>query len=474
MTDQTQPDLTRLPSGEREWSEFIQRAAGAGDLIERHFIELKLEIDPTGKEGAAKVAKFILGAAHRDLDRAAKYLGGHAVMLLGVGANDVGGLTRFEAKDLVGAVQQYLGEPGPRWDFVRVRVDDDHDVIVITAEPPVAGAIWPCCREGVGLADGRIYIRGDGETREANHDEIRALVERVRGAPAGAPLDLDVALDGVVHRYTCDPSLVDEYIAHERQRLEASVPNPRAIEADRIGRRLAASATEYMSPGAGGMWSSTKTEPDPRSREEYIAEIDEWEQEFRAAWPKFLRQVAAIVCMEDAARIEACSRRWLADVKIKIHLDGPVQADENPSDGKDYEPLPSPPRPWGPRTVPAYTPDFLRAALPNMASVEAPPIYMRYNSISIDNSQSVDLEVLVDELRPNDPYVSGDALFLSAPSGHDEPITGEWTATAKDYHEMLSGELQLGLDEPVDLTEGLRDFLYRSDDDEDADESDDY
>ena len=52
MTDQTQPDLMRLPSGEREWSEFIQQAAGAGDLIERHFIELKLEIDPTGKEGA--------------------------------------------------------------------------------------------------------------------------------------------------------------------------------------------------------------------------------------------------------------------------------------------------------------------------------------------------------------------------------------------------------------------------------------
>jgi hypothetical protein len=46
MTDQTQPDLMRLPSGEREWSEFIQQAAGAGDLIERHFIELKLEAAP--------------------------------------------------------------------------------------------------------------------------------------------------------------------------------------------------------------------------------------------------------------------------------------------------------------------------------------------------------------------------------------------------------------------------------------------
>ncbi|MBU8833829.1 hypothetical protein [Mycolicibacterium goodii] len=471
MTDQAQPDLTRLPSGEREWAQFIQQAAGAGDLIERHFIELKSEIDPTGKEGAAKIAKFILGAAHRDPDRAAKYLGGYAVMILGVGANDIRGLARFEAKDLVGAVQQYLGEPGPRWDFVRVRADDDHDVIVITAEPPVAGAIWPCCREGVGLADGRIYIRGDGETREANHDEIRALVERVRGAPPGAPLDLDVALNGVVRRYTCDPIVVDEYIAHERQRLEASAPDPRAVKVEEIGRRISAGAAEYFSPGAGTIFGD-KTEPDPRSREEYITEIDEWEQEFRTAWPKFVRQVAAIVCHEDPAHIEACSRRWLADVKIKIHLDGPVRADENPSDGKDYAPLPSPPRSWGPRTVPAYTPDFLRAAaVPNMMSVEAPPaIYMRYNSISINNSRSVDLELLVDELRPNDPYVSGDALFLSAPFDHDEPITGQWTATAKDYHQMLSGEVQLELDEPLDLTDFMRDYLFRSDDDDDQDD----
>lgn len=60
----------------------------------------------------------------------------------------------------------------------------------------------------------------------------------------------------------------------------------RADQADQIGRRLAASATEYMSPGVGGMWSTTKTEPHPRSREEYIAEIDEDPGE-QAGWLAF-------------------------------------------------------------------------------------------------------------------------------------------------------------------------------------------
>jgi hypothetical protein len=58
---------------------------GYGWSAERHFIESKSDIDPTNKEGAAKVATFILGAANRDPERAKKYLEGHAVMILGVG-----------------------------------------------------------------------------------------------------------------------------------------------------------------------------------------------------------------------------------------------------------------------------------------------------------------------------------------------------------------------------------------------------
>ena len=176
------PDLTRFPSGEREWSEFISRVAASEDLAERHFIELKSDIDPTNKEGAAKVAKFILGAANRDPERTKKYLDGHAVMILGVAEADVRRLERFEAKDFVGAVQQYVGEPGPRWDFQRIRVDDDRDVIVVTVDPPQAGdPIWPCCREGISLIDGRIYIRADGETRE-RRPETTIVFETARGS----------------------------------------------------------------------------------------------------------------------------------------------------------------------------------------------------------------------------------------------------------------------------------------------------
>jgi hypothetical protein len=472
MTDQATPDFTRLPSGEREWPDFIQQAAAAGDIAERHFIELKSEIDPTGKEGAAKVAKFILGAAHRDPDRAAKYLGGYAVMILGVAHNDVRGIARFEAKDLVGAVQQYVGEPGPRWDFVRIRVDDDHDVIVIVVDPPQPGAIWPCCREGVGLADGRIYIRGDGETRDANHDEVRTLVERTRTVKTGPQPELAIALSGFVHRYTCDASVLDEYLAGERERLEAILPSPPAATAETVGRSLSLGAASYLAgPSFGGMLDMT-TEPEPRSREEYLSEIDEWEKSYRAAWPDFVSQAAAFICDATAARIEACSKIYLPDVKIKLQLDGPVHAAESPTETSDFESLPSPPRPWGPQNIMPYLPEAFGMSgygLPNTTTHIAPPIYLPYDNVDIDNSKSARLEVLVTELRPNDPYISSDAVFLSVPYDHDEPITGKWTATAKDHHDMHSGEIRLELAEPLDLTETLRHYLSHSPEDDEDD-----
>ncbi len=460
--DGESPDFTRLPSGEREWSDFIHQAAAMGAAAERHFIELKSDVDPTGKEGAAKVAKFILGTAHRDPVRAANYLDGYAVMILGVAKDDVQGLPRFEAKDLVGAVQQYVGEPGPRWDFVRIRVDNDRDVIVITVEPP-QGGIWPCCREGVGLKDGRIYVRADGETREANHDEMRALIQRSQAGATAAPPGLTVGLSGAVHRYANPEAVLDEYIAIERERLEEFAPSP---DDEAEASRLRESAL-------GTVFTST-TRADHRSRADYVKEIDDWEAAMRTAWPKFVMHGA--IAISDGAHIEACSQRYLGDVKIKIRLEGPVRALKKSFDSDDFDDsdLPEPPRPWGPETVEPYRADpdvfdHLVDNYPLTANAVVSPLFSRYIDIDIDNSDSVKLEVLAEELRPGDPYVSSEALFLWVKPDHEGPITGTWTATAKARDEIHSGEIRIEVEEPTDLTEPLHAYLYSSETVEDVD-----
>ncbi|OCB29468.1 hypothetical protein A9X02_27795 [Mycobacterium malmoense] len=436
-----------------------------GDIAERHFIELKSEIDPTSKDGAAKVAKFILGAAHRDPDRAAKYLGGYAVMILGVAHNDVRGLPRFETKDISAAVQQYLGEPGPRWDFTRVRVDDDHEVIVIIIDPPVQGEIWPCCREGNGLVDGRIYIRADGETREANHDEIRALVARTRAGDKEPGPDLVVRLRGVVNRFHLDPSVCDEYIAGHRQRLEALAPteNPPSPSAAAPRQAGVAGAAESLAASIRRMTEAT-TEPGPRSREEYFAEIDDWEARVRRLWRGFASNFAFSLA---TTRVEACSQSYLEEVKVKIHLDGAVRALEGDEEEwariSTFDSLPTAPRPWGPRSMlpfatidPASFPlgyDYL----PSTSAMTARP-YSRYDNVNVENTNSVDISVLIEELRPEDAYISGDEFTLWL-NTDDENVTGTWTVTAKRHHTQYSGELQIEVCDPIDITEALRAHL---------------
>lgn len=53
-----------------------------------------------------------------------------------------------------------------------------NQVLVITVDPPKLGQTPFSCRASSdSLTDGRIYIRADGETREANSDEFDLLVQ---------------------------------------------------------------------------------------------------------------------------------------------------------------------------------------------------------------------------------------------------------------------------------------------------------
>lgn len=172
-------DPSRLPTGRRAWIEFVAAIAQADITVERYFLELKSHIDLNSNHGRMKVVKFILGALNRDSERAARRFGGHALMVLGVDPpRGVVGTEPFEAKDLAELVRKFAGAPAARlWDFEYVESGTGRPVIVIIVHPPT-GDVWTSLRDGDGLRDGGIYIRGDGETREAKGDEVRELMSR--------------------------------------------------------------------------------------------------------------------------------------------------------------------------------------------------------------------------------------------------------------------------------------------------------
>jgi hypothetical protein len=217
------------------------------------------------------------------------------------------------------------------------------------------------------------------------------------------------------------------------------------------------------------------TKPDTRSHDEYLAEIDEWEHKVRKAWPRFASDFA--LAITGPSHIEALSKSYLEEVKIKIRLDGPVHARQRRSNPTNFDDLPSPPRPWGPESILRHSlidpATITNIGMPYSASHSAPQIYRRFDNINIDNSASVELEVLVAELRPQDPYVSSDEFALYVPFDYDQStVVGTWTATAKSQHELYSGEVRLEVDEVTDITEPIRDYLQSMLDDNGEDETD--
>lgn len=221
-------DITRAPLGEIAAARLVDAVAAGDDRLERHYLEIKSDLDLTRKTDLAKVAKYILGSANRLPDVAAAAFEGYGVMILGVSPGEARGVPPIEVLEISKIVGQYLGAAGPRWDVVRVPVDGSaNEVLVIVVDPPRNGQKpFPCRKDGDGLIDGRIYIRADGETREAKGDELDRLLER---AAVQVPPDVsfDVTIEGLAHPLDVNDATTREaFIDTTSARLIAALPQP--------------------------------------------------------------------------------------------------------------------------------------------------------------------------------------------------------------------------------------------------------
>ena len=147
-------------------------------------------------------------------------------MIIGVAEGSVAGIPPVEMMEISKVIQQYVGAAGPRWDILWAPIENSpNQVLVILVDPPKRGqGPFPCRSNGDSLTDGRVYVRADGETREAKSDELDLLIQR--GA-AGAPVDVDFAVEvlGDIAPISMDTvTTLDKYLRSERRRLESALP----------------------------------------------------------------------------------------------------------------------------------------------------------------------------------------------------------------------------------------------------------
>ncbi|MGW4116579.1 hypothetical protein ACWEFJ_37375 [Actinosynnema sp. NPDC004786] len=450
-------DFSVLPRGQMEWTSLIDDLGKTDDRVERHFLELKSDVDLTGSAGRAKVVKFILGAANRDPDTAARYFQGHALMVLGVAPGAVTGIAPFEAMDLARFVARFTGVPGPRWDFQRVPAGEGRDVIVIVVDPPT-GSVRTCLSDGPEkLTDGAIFVRADGETRLAKGAEIRAMFDRSRGHTVTAELDVAVVGRAVRHPHGYE-QVLEDYIEVHRERLgEVSA---RA----RIRRRSQVAAVDT--------WASPFVIGDRRTPEKFLAEVESWQGEVRRAWPEVLDHLAGYAGHGVHLRIRNNSDAFLENVEVQVHIEGEVRAvDPVEDDWLDLSsPLPPLPRQWGATTTLLSSAIALNNfPVPDVFRPAATGIGVLYR-----NGGSTTLTVTLDALRPrsaHDTDLDEFALVVDAPDITE--LRGTWRITARAHHRVYEGELAVPIRQLGDADEVMRAVLMPDDAGDEADTEED-
>lgn len=450
----TELDTTRAPRGVLAAQALVASVSKQGDWVERHYLELKSTLDLSTKRDKEKIAKFILGASNRLPDVAATAFEGYGVMIIGVEQGAITGIPQIETMEISKVIQRYVGAGGPRWDIVWVPIEDSgRHVLLVLVDPPRLGqGPFPCRANGESLTDGRIYIRADGETREAKSDEVDLLVRR--GASGVKPdVDFFVEVIGEVASVTFDAAgTVDEFLAWNRGRLIAALPGKEPSSGAYAGFSSA-----LKTPST---FMSAMTEPEGRTEEGYLGSIDRWETHFRAEWDAAKLKIVASQLPSTVIRITNRTKTFFHDVEVKLHLEGDVLAiDYHPDDEVDDFSdlgLSHPPRKWGPRQR-----SFGASSHANLSNIFTPRTgpYIP-PSISYRNGDSVSLNLDVGELRPQGTYESEDNVIVLLVSDRSmTTVHGTWTLTARNHNDIYTGDIFLDVVGHRDLTEVARKAL---------------
>jgi hypothetical protein len=414
-------DLSRLPTGARGWAALVAWAAASDDRLERYFLELKSEIDLTTKHGRHKVAKFILGAANRDIAKAEKRFGGHAVLLLGVGGGAALGIPPFEAQDLEREVRKFTGADGPGWDYEQISVDAAHDVIAVIVDPPT-GRIWPCLADGEGMTNGDIYLRGEGRTEKASGAEIQAMLAR-SGANASALPDVAVEVLGEVLAIRLDNDRIIAWVEDTAQAYFDDLEEP------------AQSSAFAFEPRSNMM--------ERRSKDEFKRQVKRWREKAVADPVVGVSEIAARSAAGLRLQVVNPVKTPLRDVRIDIEFDEGVRAVEwEDPEGDDRIGLfPDRPLDWGR--------DSIMSHLGNDIARNLYPAGSNHGSLRITQSSPARLVLSLDLLRAEETFVSDDGEVVLVSYVNEEtgqPITGRWRLTSGDVHDVLDGTLSVPVD----------------------------
>jgi hypothetical protein len=451
-------EVSRLPTGALGWQGLLAAIESSAATDENMWLEHKAGLDPSTKPGAAALAKAIIAFANRDPNRSTAWLGGHAIVVIGLEPGNVPGIEPLDPAVLHDKVSRYLAEPSPHWDSAD-HTYNGRDVLVITIDPPKDGdPIYTIGQDGGDpkaggqVRNGDIYVRRPGKSELAKADDIQRLTRRASGASTATTLALSLAApeNFSIPWVGYTDGWVDRWTQSQRKELLKPLPKPpKKPSAASLGFQV---PTNVLQGLMDTQLAATKSILGDRYREE-----ERTEAEFRAEVERFLDEAAERLpaaieelrwhCSRSATFVvQNDSDRNYKSVEIAMHVEGKVVAYNSPL--LDPRPLRKfagkPPRAWGPRIEkspyegvpdrPYVRPQSVQPYIPGPRRPE------------IREGGSIDIDFVPFDLRPGGSHVLDDVALI-AKEHFAEATRCTWKATASNVDAILEGEFMLRLAE---------------------------
>lgn len=443
-------DFRALPANPKEWRALADQLAEQGDAQERHYLEVKSDVDLNTKAGRAKVAKFLLGAANRLSSQARRAFDGHAIMVLGVSQGSVAGIPSFESHELQDAVTKFIGDPGPQWDHHKLSTEDGKFITFIVADPPVPeGRPWYCrASDGDKMQIGDVYIRADGATRKASPTELMQMTDEAKQAQPAA--DFEVTVLGTGSRITLDPELIDDYIRRVKEHLTSVSQNPSGA-----GSRKATTVSEMF---ASIMPATSIThQPDGRTWEEFLEEIDRWEAKCKHAWPGIIDKLIQFSLPAIRIRVRNLSNTYVSNLKCTITPG--VRFFTYTKKTGSFDPvseLPDHPEEYGPKKFKLSL--INKPWIPESIDLAAwnEDIYVDDDNDGAPSSLSVSIA----DLGPEEIWTSTANETILVLLTDTTELTATWKIVAPDHHRSYTGTTSINVAPTYDLSIPIRQALF--------------
>ena len=317
-------DVRHLPGSLRDWTRLIQALGRVtDDTVEKSYLELKGPIDLATSEGRFALAKAVLAFANRDPEAAAPFFDGRALIVVGISEGVITGIARIGDHELLDALHAYLGDDdeSPRWKIERQRVDDENDVLIIVVDAPRAGDPFFTLRRELGNhLSGKIFTRPSTASVQADPAAIRMLSRRLLARQEEFAVEVSLG-DQDIHRYTWNPDVLEHFLVAVQQSYIGQIPRSAPRTAQEAFTRFM-KPTPRVAPPA--FLRIEQRHEEDRTEAEFLAQVEKWMDDCREAFPDVVRDLVAFTWPSAQFTVRNLRGRFLADVEVVVHIEGPV------------------------------------------------------------------------------------------------------------------------------------------------------